>query len=406
MDCATEITTATAETTTPDPVVNVSGGRLAVAAKASLRARVIGELERAGFIYDGALLALPDTDDPKEQARRLHANHRRAVLARNAKFLQKWEDRLLPAFADGADVDPRAIRPVVVPVESEEDAALFRMASLHWSVPVSQGYGRRTRFLVRDDSNGKLLGIFALGDPVFNLSVRDRLIGWTHHQRQERLYNVFDAYVLGAVEPYRDLIGGKLVALCAIADETAAFIEAKYEGTKTVIRGDEKSAAPVLVTTTSSLGRSSVYQRLKYRDRWAYKSIGFTEGFGHFHFSEDLFAEMVAYLKDRGFDASNHQYGEGPNWRIRTLRRALEELGLEGDLLRHGIRREVFIAPRALGWRAFLRGESDYLRWFQFPTEDLGAYWRDRWAIPRAARLDRFRAHRRDAMRLTPLLET
>ena len=45
----------------------------------------------------------------------------------------------------------------------EVHTAVFRYASLHWSVPVSQGYGRRTRFLVIDEQNEKLIGIFALG---------------------------------------------------------------------------------------------------------------------------------------------------------------------------------------------------------------------------------------------------
>ena len=31
---------------------------------------------------------------------------------------------------------------------------------------------------VWDESNGKLIGIAAIGDSVYNLSVRDKLIGW------------------------------------------------------------------------------------------------------------------------------------------------------------------------------------------------------------------------------------
>ena len=50
---------------------------------------------------------------------------------------------------------------------------LFRAATLLWSVPVSRGYGRRMRYLVMDESNNKLIGLFALGDPVFNLKSRD-----------------------------------------------------------------------------------------------------------------------------------------------------------------------------------------------------------------------------------------
>jgi hypothetical protein len=378
---------------------------LGLSQRVLLRARVITELERAGFIYEDGLLRPPVVARTKDAIRQLHRFHRDAVLARNEDFLNRWEDRVIEEFASGTDVVPERIAPIVRPVATEYEAAVFRVASLQWSVPVSQGYGRRSRFLVRDEANGKLIGIFALGDPVFNLGVRDRLIEWTHEQRQARLYNVYDAYVLGAVEPYRQVIGGKLIAFCALANETAAHLVEKYSGTTTVIRGEVKSAAPVLVTTTSSLGRSSIYNRLRYRDRWAFRSIGFTEGFGHFHFSEGLFEELVDFLRSSGREVRGHEYGSGPNWRIRTIRTGLEALGLDGDLLRHGIRREVFLAPRAMAWRAFLRGDSEYLRWFDYPLDDMAAYWRERWALPRAARDGRYLAYDREEARPSRMLE-
>src|SRR4029079_5050801 len=83
---------------------------------------------------------------------------------------------------------------------------LFRLATFSWSVPVSAGFGRRLRYLVWDDSNSKLIGGIALGDHVFNLKVRDELIGWTVHDRSSRLVNLMDAYVLGAVPPYSHLL--------------------------------------------------------------------------------------------------------------------------------------------------------------------------------------------------------
>jgi hypothetical protein len=78
---------------------------------------------------------------------------------------------------------------------------------------------------------------------------------------------------------------------------------------------------------------------------------------------------------------------------------------LKGDLLRHGIKREVFIAPRALGWRAYLRGESEYLRWLGLDLGELGEHWRNRWAIPRSQRDPRYKDQRRDMMRVSPELE-
>jgi len=367
-----------------------------------VRRMVIAELMAAGFELRGGLLA-PPVDGDKENVRNLHATQRRQVLHKATAFVEMWEERLLPYFADGDQIAAEHIDPFVVPVSSEEEGALFRFASLHWAVPVSQGYGRRTRFLIMDRANGKLIGLFALGDPVFNLKVRDDLIGWKQAQRKARLYNVFDAFVLGAVEPYRQLIGGKLVALCAVSNETRAVLAEKYEGRTTVIDKQTKLSTPVLITTTSALGRSSIYNRLTFGGRKVLQPIGYTEGFGHFQFSDELFSELVELVPPEGLTRGN-EYGDGPNWKMRTIRSALEKLGLSGDLLKHGVRREVFISPLSIGWRAFLRGETDVIRPISYPTADLAEHWRRRWAAPRAVRRPEYRAWSADGMRLTTQL--
>jgi hypothetical protein len=88
---------------------------------------------------------------------------------------------LLQYFASGTDIDPSLISPVLKRISSDTwESDLFRLASLTWSVPVSNGFGRRIRYLVWDEHNDKLIGLIAIGDPVFNLSVRDNLIGWDH----------------------------------------------------------------------------------------------------------------------------------------------------------------------------------------------------------------------------------
>ena len=116
-------------------------------------------------------------------------------------------------FADGSDVVVGKIDPELELIRSDTwQSDLFRMACLTWSVPVSQGYGRRLRFLVWDKSNDKLIGLIGLGDPVFNLRARDDLIGWNVSERTERLVNLMDAYVLGALPPYNFLLCGKMIA--------------------------------------------------------------------------------------------------------------------------------------------------------------------------------------------------
>jgi Domain of unknown function (DUF4338) len=159
-----------------------------------IHSKLRAHLDELGFIEseDGRLLP---PDSSKDGLRAMHRLHRAERLSAEALFLKDAAPRLLHNFANGNEVVPSKISPRLQVVQSDSvESDLFRLASLTWSVPVSQGYGRRMRFLVWDDSNGKLMGLIALGDPVFNLRVRDQLIGWTAAQRGQRLVDLMDAY--------------------------------------------------------------------------------------------------------------------------------------------------------------------------------------------------------------------
>ncbi len=63
------------------------------------------------------------------------------------------------------------------------------------------------------------------------IAVRDRdsWIGWDKEQRSARLKSVMNAYVVGAVQPYSQLLGGKLVtSLIGSNTVTDDFAERQY----------------------------------------------------------------------------------------------------------------------------------------------------------------------------------
>src|SRR5258708_14764158 len=176
--------------------------------EAKLKRSIRRHFTRLGFTKsnDGTLIW---AGSGKEGVRKLHRGQRSERVERSAAFINHALPKALPYFANGCEVDPSRIQLRLVRVFSDtEDADLFRIASLTWSVPVSTGFGRRLRYLVWDEYHGRIAGLIALGDPVFNLSVRDNLIGWNVHDRAERLVSVLDAYVLGAVPPYNMLLCG------------------------------------------------------------------------------------------------------------------------------------------------------------------------------------------------------
>ena len=280
---------------------------------------------------------------------RLRDAHRRQRAQRDSgeqAWLDARLDRLLGYFAESCDIDVPRIRPTLVPVRaSTPEGDLFRAATLLWSVPVSRGYGRRMRYLVIDEANGKLMGLLALGDPVFNLKSRDTWIGWSAETRKKRLSSVMDLYICGAVPPYSFLLGSKLIACLATAREIGDAFREKYAGVTGIISQEAKPAELLVVTTTSALGRSSLYNRLKLGTcpLTEFQRIGFTEGWGHFSVGDDLFMRLREHLTSEDHKYANgHSFGTGPNWRLRTIRAAMKSLGVDDGLLKHGIQREVF----------------------------------------------------------------
>ena len=353
-------------------------------------------------------------DDPhgvlsKDAIRHIHRFHRNAAKDRIRRALGNKIERFLEQVANGNEVDPENIQPELVEARSgARTGNLFRFATLLWSIPVSQGYGRRLRYLVMDRANDKLIGVLALGDPVFNLRVRDEWIGWNQADRRERLVNLMDAYVVGAVPPYADILGGKLVASLIASKEVASKFEERYGSRAGLISGKQKQARLALVTVTSALGRSSMYNRLRLMSgtqrRGApvveLRRLGETMGYGHFQITNDLFSQLRQVLQEDGHKyADGHQFGDGPNWRIRVVRAGLETVGLDPErVVRHGIRREVYVMPIARNAQAFLAGIDAELEVDHRCVGDLATLARDRWTVPRAMRRPEYRQFRREQL--------
>ena len=280
-------------------------------------------------------------------------------------------------------------------IPRSKDELLFRYASLHWSIPVSSGYGRRLRFLVLDQSTDKLIGLFGLGDPVFGLKDRDDWVGWDKEERRERLHHVLDAYVLGAVPPYSFLLCGKLVALLAASNEVRETFRRKYAGSSSLIQGRKLSGHIALVTTTSALGRSSLYNRLRFRNRLVFERVGQTQGFGEFHFSNGLYDAIAEIAKSRATATAKHElWGSGFRNKREVVRKALAELGIPLSWNNHGIRREIYVSPLAKNTRDFLNGTDSDLDYYDQSASTLFGWFRNRWLIPRSEREQRYKEWR------------
>lgn len=325
----------------------------------------------------------------KDGYRDAHKIQRMEKLKKNAKFIQSNHQQISKIIANGKDIDPFKIDPEIEVVRSKTQSSdVFRLVSLNWSVPVSEGYGRRLKFNVWDRNTEKIIGIFALGDAVFNLKVRDDYIGWGAEDRNKKLVNLMDAYVLGAVPGYSNLLCGKLIASLIKTKEVADIFRAKYADSTGVISKNKKDPYLSYVSVTSALGKSSIYNRLKLNNETIFKSIGMTSGWGHFHVSDDMFQLLLQYLgsKDDAYGQS-YKFGHGANWKIRVIKKALSSLGITNNVMQHGYLREVFICELAGNAKELVTGQDQVPNYANLNSiKEQSQLALERWVIPRSIR--------------------
>lgn len=222
--------------------------------------------------------------------------------------------------------------------------------------------------------------------------------------------NMMEIIVCGAIPPYNELLGGKLVSILSCSPKVIRDYTERYKNQISEIasrmKGKEviRDSRLVYLGTTSlySIG-SSQYNRIKVPLSGGgileFKKMGITEGFGTVFFSKDttnLFAEILQ-LQDGG-KRINHVFGEGTSPRFRMISRGLASIGIRADaFLRHHSPRIVYSINLARNTNNFLLGIDDVVDYgFNISdendvitkTQELIEYWYSRWMSKRLETVD------------------
>lgn len=307
---------------------------------------------------------------------------REEILQKNNRWIEAHVGIARRNLANGDDAINSEIKPVIEVCKTQKQHNLFRIFRYYWSSPYSDYVGRRIKLLVRDSAlpNFPIIGIAALGSPIIHIPERDEWIGWDKDIRTRNLNFTMDAYVIGAVPPYNYLLGGKLISYILASREVREIFENKYAHT-----AYNRLAG---IFTTSLYGRSSQYNRIKFRNRLLYQYIGSTKGFGTLHLTNETFNAMNDYLKSQGIVVSNC-FGDGPSWTMRVIRSAGRMLGFDSDfLLKHSFKRSIYFVSLANSSKDFLRGDTTSLRNYSSNMDTLVSYWKYRWLRQRRLRSD------------------
>lgn len=213
---------------------------------------------------------------------------------------------------------------------------------------------------------------------------------------------IADVSICGAVHPYNDLLGGKLVALMLTSREMREAYAKRYGGQVSLIasqmagRPITKPAELRILTTTSLYGLgSSQYNRLglKAAEHWGiphdirWKAIATSNGYGTLHLGADTL-HALRHLSERRHDARriNNRFGEGTSPRLRQVREGLDVLGIQSDQILHHATPRIFygceLDPDA---SKGLLEPRDRARKRAPSQAAIGEAWRRRWLLGRIA---------------------
>jgi hypothetical protein len=230
--------------------------------------------------------------------------------------------------------------------------------------------------------------------------------------------DMMEIAVCGAVAPYTEILGGKLVSMLMVSPDVIAAYQQRYSDAVSIIassmagRAVNRRPRLVLLSTTSLYGvASSQYNRVRIPAdevggtpglQLRYKDLEKTSGYGLYHISMQTVEAMEVLLARAQLGREvNSIFGEGVNPKLRKVRAALEAVGLPSDLLlQHSSPRIVYVVPVATNFREVLLGcaeEPDYiLPQTSATTTAIADYWRRRWLDNRIeddAVLDRVKEH-------------
>ena len=231
--------------------------------------------------------------------------------------------------------------------------------------------------------------------------------------------NMMDISVAGAIAPYQDILGGKLVSLLLTSPQVRQAYAFRYRQSASIIasgmKGEPVTRKPDLVllcTTGLFAGGSSQYNRVRLPAIRAggaggeirYHHLDSETEFATFHISEATMDEMRKYSEQWHDGSRVHGiFGEGVNPKMRKIVESLARMGFPPEqVLRAGSPRAVYMIPLAYNYKDVLLGRTGTPRYVlpddhpSAASAQIAEFWRERWLKNRISQdkvLDATRKH-------------
>ncbi len=234
--------------------------------------------------------------------------------------------------------------------------------------------------------------------------------------------NIMDLGVCGAIAPYSELIGGKLIAALMGSTEIRTLFKSRYNGKRykfpSIIASSNKGKAVyrdanlMCLTTTSLYGvASSQYNKIKFLKKdfpeletdviWneakKNKQSQKTKGQGVYHFSNET-SKLLNILtrKKKGYVEVNNKFGEGTAPKLRKARVGIDclvdysksNISLD-TFFAHSIQRKnyVFFHEKNI-LKKMIDQKKSFLNISSSKAESITSAWIKRWLVKRISRIE------------------
>lgn len=322
-------------------------------------------------------------NDGQEEKRKVHKLAKAERASTSEEFLLDKIPLIQEYLINGKDLDVAKIKPQIIEIENGSlEEGFFRWWNIvWWSLPYERAYGRQMRFIIWDKYHNAPIGLIGLQSPILSWNARDKYLGIKPAARDFWVNQSLNAQRVGALPPYNDIRGGKLIALLMTAEIIRRKFQKKYKDQETLLLKRRLPPDLLFLTTTGAYGKSSVYNRLKFDGEVVSRFIGYTQGNGTFHIPNALYEDLMVYLRKRGFK-TERGYGNGASRKLRLIDQALQLLGFANGIT-HGIKRAVYLFPMVRNLKEVIQLNKKPI-WYHRNITELTQFWKERWAIPHA----------------------
>lgn len=352
-----------------------------IAVRDSLKQQIDRTLRDQGYDLSGGKFSL--TNDAPDNLRQTHSLAKKERISEQIAFIRNHVRPIQEKMINGRDLKVTDISPELIPVVAGSHwEMLFRWWNhVWWSVPYEKAYGRQMRYIVWDKYHEAVIGLIGLQSPILSWAPRDRYLNIPASERDYWVNQSMSAQRLGAMPPYNEILGGKLVAMLMTSDKLREDFHKKYSDKNTTLCQRKLPAHLLFITTTGAFGKSSIYTRLKLKDEWLARFIGYSNGFGSFHIPNEIYEKLLVVLSDVGVNVKRG-CGNGPSRKMRLIQKGMNELGYKNGGF-HGVKRAIYLFPFAKNTKEMIMDRCQAPLWHHRQETDLTDFWKNRWILPR-----------------------